>query len=85
MGINLIQATVKQLLALVLKRMIYLIAKLISFKGLSFAIGCLFLKGGVISGVVWCSLVFGIIANRTGKQIFSNIEEREINRKGVKK
>lgn len=79
MGINLLQSTVRQLLMLVLKRMIYLIAKLISFKGLAFVVGCFFLKCGIISGVVWCSLVFGIIANRTGKQIMSNIENKNLN------
>ncbi len=85
MGINIVQATFRQLLILVLKRIIYLAAKLISFKGLSFAVGCLFLKGGIISGAVWCSLVFGIIANRTGKQIFSNMEDKDNKRKGEKK
>ncbi|MBQ7753875.1 MAG: hypothetical protein IJR80_09530 [Treponema sp.] len=76
MGINLLQSSIRQLLMLVLKRVIYLIAKLISFKGLAFAVGCFFLKCGIISGVVWCSLVFGIIANRTGKQIMSNLENK---------
>lgn len=59
---------------LVLKRVIYLVAKLISFKGLAFVVGCFFLKCGIISGVVWCSLVFGIIANRTGKEIITKIK-----------
>ena len=76
MGINLLQSSIRQLLMLVIKRIIYLIAKLISFKGLAFVVGCFFLKCGIISGVVWCSLVFGIIANRTGKQIMSNLENK---------
>ncbi|WP_027727300.1 hypothetical protein [Treponema sp. C6A8] len=74
MGINLIQSTFRQLFMLVLKRVIYLVAKLISFKGLAFVVGCFFLKCGIISGVVWCSLVFGIIANRTGKEIITKIK-----------
>lgn len=78
MGINLIQSSFQQLFLLVLKRIIYLIAKLISFKGLAFVVGCFFLKCGIISGVVWCSLVFGIIANRTGKQIMANIENKKL-------
>ena len=82
MGINLIQSTFWQLFILVLKRIIYLVAKLISFKGLAFVVGCFFLKCGIISGVVWCSLVFGIIANRTGKQIMSNIEIKKIETQG---
>ena len=74
MGINLIQSTFRQLFMLVLKRIIYLVAKLISFKGLAFVVGCFFLKCGIISGVVWCSLVFGIIANRTGKEIITKLK-----------
>ena len=77
MGVNLIQATFRQLFYLVLKRCIYLFAKVISFKGLSFVVGCIFLKGGIISGAVWCSLVFAIIANRTGKQIMSGMSKKD--------
>lgn len=77
MGVNLIQVTFKQLWLLVLKRLIYLFAKVISFKGLSFVVGCIFLKGGIISGTVWCSLVFAIIANRTGKQIMSGMSKKD--------
>ena len=77
MGVNLIQITFRQLWHLVLKRCIYLVAKVISFKGLSFFVGCVFLKTGVISGAVWCSLVFAIIANRTGKQIMSGMSKKD--------
>ena len=77
MGVNLIQATFRQLFYLVLKRCIYLLAKVISFKGLSFVVGCVFLKSGIISGAVWCSLVFAIIANRTGKQIMSGMSKKD--------
>ena len=75
MGINLIQASFVELWLLVLKRIVYLMAKLISFKGLAFAVACIFLENGVISGAVWCSLVFGIITNRTGKQIMANLSK----------
>ncbi len=76
MGVNLIQTSFRELWHLILKRFIYLLAKLVSFKGLSFITGCIFLKSGVISGAVWCSLVFGIITNRTGKQIMANFNKK---------
>ena len=69
MGVDLMSVSMAELWALIAKRIVYLIAKLISFKGLSFAVCCLFLCNGTISGAVWCSLVLGIITNRTGKQI----------------
>ena len=69
MGVDLITVTFGELWLLVLKRMIYLVAKLISFKGLAFVVCCAFRANGIISGAVWCSTIIGIITNRTGRQL----------------
>lgn len=71
MGVNLCEVSFAELWSLVLKRCVYLVAKFISFKGMAFLVCCAFLYGGVISGAVWCSLILGIITNRTGKQIMN--------------
>ena len=72
MGVNLCEVSFAELWSLVLKRCVYLVAKFISFKGMAFMVCCAFLHGGVISGAVWCSLILGIITNRTGKQIMNS-------------
>ena len=77
MGMNIFEASFTQLWMLVLKRCVYLVAKFISFKGMAFLVCCLFLCSGVISGAVWCSLILGIITNRTGKQIMSSLGKGE--------
>ena len=48
MGVDLITVTFGELWLLVLKRMIYLVAKLISFKGLAFVVCCAFRANGMI-------------------------------------
>ncbi|MBR1402612.1 MAG: hypothetical protein IJ558_00370 [Treponema sp.] len=73
MGVNLCEVSFSELWLLVLKRCVYLVAKFISFKGMAFIVCCAFLYAGVISGVVWCSLILGIITNRTGKQIMNTL------------
>ena len=75
MGIDLFNTSIIKLWILVFKRIIYLISKIISFKGLSFAVSCVFLCKGIVSGAVWCSLVLGIITNRTGRQIMQKFEQ----------
>lgn len=75
MGIDLFSTSITNLLLLVIKRIVYLVAKLISFKGLAFTVCCIFLHGGIISGAVWCSLVLGIITNRTGRQIMQKFDK----------
>ncbi|WP_296328979.1 hypothetical protein [uncultured Treponema sp.] len=72
MGVNLCEVSFSELWTLVLKRLVYLVAKFISFKGAAFIVCCAFLYLGVISGAVWCSLILGIITNRTGKQIMNH-------------
>lgn len=78
MGVDLTQVSMTELWILVFKRCVYLIAKLISFKGIAFTVCCLFLTNGVISGAVWCSLTLGIIANRTGKQIIGSMGKGDL-------
>ena len=73
MGVNLCEVSFTELWTLVLKRCVYLVAKFISFKGMAFIVCCAFLYLGVISGAVWCSLILGIITNRTGKQIMNHL------------
>ncbi|MBQ9622377.1 MAG: hypothetical protein IJR39_03435 [Treponema sp.] len=73
MGVNLCEVSFAELWTLVLKRCVYLLAKFISFKGMAFIVCCAFLYLGVISGAVWCSLILGIITNRTGKQIMNHL------------
>ena len=73
MGVDLTCVTMAELWLLVAKRCVYLVAKFISFKGAAFLVSSLFLMHGIISGAVWCSLILGIITNRTGKQIMSSI------------
>lgn len=77
MGINLCEVSFSELWSLVLKRLVYLVAKFISFKGAAFIVCCAFLYIGVISGAVWCSLILGIITNRTGKQIMNHLGKGE--------
>ena len=77
MGINLCEVSFSELWTLVLKRLVYLVAKFISFKGAAFIVCCAFLYIGVISGAVWCSLILGIITNRTGKQIMNHLGKGE--------
>lgn len=77
MGVNLCEVSFAELWTLVLKRCVYLVAKFISFKGMAFIVCCVFLYLGVISGAVWCSLILGIITNRTGKQIMNHLGKGE--------
>ena len=72
MGFDLSKATIKELFFLILKRFIYLFAKFVSFKGAAFIISCIFCVYDIISGAVWCSVIIGIITNRTGKQVIDN-------------
>lgn len=64
MGIELSEARFFDLWTLVAKRLVYLCAKLVSFKGLGFFAACYFLQNGVISDYIWCGMVLGIITNR---------------------
>ncbi len=77
MGVNLNETGFAELWILVGKRCVYLIAKFVSFKGMTFIVCCVFLNTGIISGAVWCSMILGIITNRTGHAIMNNFGRTE--------